>query len=150
MIKIRKANKKDLNDIEKLSLEYSEYENGLDDGIILKNFSEIKNNEEKWIALGTEYLIAENMGEVVGFLSFTIDKSGKENIGNIHTTIIKNGRRGQGIGKRLFNYAKQIFKRGDCRRIKTFIHKKNKGAFKFWKKQGFEMEEGFLGTIKLK
>jgi N-acetylglutamate synthase-like GNAT family acetyltransferase len=149
-MKIRKATKKDIKDIAKLSLEYAKYENKLNKEIKIRSLKEIEKEEKNWVKLGTKYILAKEGKETFGVLSFNIDKRGKEKIGVLHTTIIKENLRGKGVGKALVNYALNYFKKNDCRRVKTFIHIKNKKAFKFWTKQGFETEEGYNAEKKLK
>ena len=149
-MKIRKATKKDVNKIAKLSLEYAKYENKLNKKIKIKSLREIEKEEMNWFKLGTKYFIAEKEKEVLGVLSFNISTRGKEKIGILHTTIIKKNVRGKGIGTSLVNSALNYFKKHNCRRVKTFIHIKNKNAFKFWTRQGFEVEEGYAAEKKLK
>ena len=149
-MKIKKATLKDVKEIAELSLEYAKYESKLNKEIKIKSLREIEKEERNWIKLGTKYILAKEGKETLGILSFNIDRRGKEKVGVLHTTIIKEKSRGKGVGKALVNYVLDYFKKNKCRRVKTFIHIKNKNAFKFWTKQGFETEEGYTAEKRLR
>ena len=148
-MKIRKAIKKDLGRIAELFLEYDKYENNFDKDVELCSLNEVRKAEEEHINLGTKYLLAEEDGKIVGALNFDIDKRGKEKIGVLHTLIITKEARGKGFGSKLVNYALSHFKLNKCKRVKTFIHLKNKNAYEFWKKQGFKTEAGYSASRRL-
>ena len=149
-MKIRKATKKDMNKICELMQEYGKYENSLDNHVKFDSLKNIKKQEEKHMCLGTIYILAEENGIIGGVLNINVDKRGKENIGVLHTLIVTKEARGKGIGRNLVNYAYNYFKKKGCKRVRTFIHLKNKNAFSFWKKQGFETEAGFVATRVLR
>lgn len=149
-MKIRKATKKDLDEISKLNYEYGEYENELDKNVKNSSLKDIKKQDLKYFKLGTIYFLIEENKKVIGSLSINLDKRGKENVGVLHTLIITKEARGKGYGFRLVNYAFDYFKKHNCRRVRTFIHFANKNAQEFWKKQGFELEHGYTAVKILK
>lgn len=149
-MKIRKATLKDLNKIAELSLEYAKYENRLNRDIKVESLKEIEKQEGNWIKLGTKYILAQEDNELLGMMALNLGKIGKEKIGIIHTTIIREKARGKGIGNALVDYVFNYFKKNKCKRVKSFVHIKNKNAFKFWTKQGFETEEGYAIQKMLK
>lgn len=148
-MKIRKATKRDLNEIAKLSCEYGKYENTLDKNVEAPSLKKSKELDEHFMKLGTIYFVVEENGKIKGVQSVNIRKQGKEKKGVLHTTIITKDARGKGYGDALVKHAINFFKKQGCKRLDTFVHFKNKGAKKFWEKQGFEMEHGFLATKKL-
>jgi N-acetylglutamate synthase-like GNAT family acetyltransferase len=147
---IRKATKKDLKDIAKLFLEYGEYENSLDKNVKIESFRKIILTEKQHMKLGTEYFILEDNSEVLGVLNLNIDLRGREKIGVLHTLIITKKARDRGYGKKLVKYAFKYFKKKGCKRVRTFIHIANKNALGFWKKGGFQVEEGFSAIRELR
>lgn len=147
---IRKATKKDINEIARLFQEYGELEHGLDKNVKTENLNEIIKTEKKHMTLGTEYLIAEQDNKALGVLNINISLMGKEKIGVLHTLIITKDARGAGMGTRLVKYALNYFKKNGCSRVRTFIHISNKNALGFWKKQGFYTEEGYTASRGLK
>ena len=148
-MKIRKATKKDLNEIAKLSYEYGKYENSLDKNVEAPSLKKSKELDAHFMKLGTIYFVVEENGKIKGVQSINIRKQGKEKKGVLHTTIITRDARGKRYGDALVKHATDFFKKQGCKRLDTFVHFKNKGAKKFWEKQGFEMEHGFLATKKL-
>jgi N-acetylglutamate synthase-like GNAT family acetyltransferase len=149
-MKIRNATIKDVKEIVKLSLEYGRYEENLNKDIKVKNLKAIEKQEKKWIKLGTKYIFAEKDNEILGMVAFNLGKIGKEKIGIIHTVIVREKARGKGVGDKLINYVLNYFKKNNCKRVKGFVHIKNKNALKFWTEHKFEKEKGFAIQKKLK
>ncbi len=149
-MKIRKATKRDLKEIAELSYEYGKYENSLDKNVEAPALKRCRELDEYFMKLGTIYFVIEEEGKIMGVQSVNIRKQGKEKKGVLHTTIITKDARRKSYGKALVNYAIRFFKKKGCLRLDTFVHYKNKNAKKFWEKQGFEMEQGYIATKKLK
>lgn len=149
-MKIRIATIKDLKEIAKLFLEYDEYECKLDKNVKKCSLNEIEKDEKEHMEFGTIYFILEEKGKTIGALNVDIDRRGKERIGILHTLIITKEARGNGYGNKLVDYALAYFKKQNCRRVKTFIHIANKNALGFWKNRGFNFEEGYTASKKLK
>lgn len=149
-MKIRKATIEDLKDIAELFLEYDKYEHNLDRNVKLLSLKEIIKSEKEHMKLGTEYILAEEDNKILGALNLNIDERGKEKIGVLHTLIVRKDSRGRGIGNQLVKYAFAYFKKKGCKRVKTFIHAANKNAKVFWEKQGFNLEEGYTASRRLK
>lgn len=148
-MKIRRATKKDLDEIAKLSYEYGKYENSLDKNVEAPSLKKCKELDSYFMDLGTIYFVVEENGKIKGFQSLDLVKQGNEKKGVLHTTIITKDSRGKGYGDALVNYAMDFFKKNGCQRIDTFIHLMNAGAKKFWEKHGFEMEIGFSAEKRL-
>jgi len=143
MMEIRKATKNDLKEIARLMKEYAKYENNLDENIKVGSLKKIEKEERVLFGFGTKYALAEEDKKILGVLGFNIDRRGKEKIGAIHSTIVLEKARKKGVGKSLVVYVLKYFKKNNCRRVRTFIHKNNKNAINFWAKQGFETTEGY-------
>jgi ribosomal protein S18 acetylase RimI-like enzyme len=149
-MKIRKATEKDLNIIAKFDQGYGLYENSLDKRLGVSKIAELKKVNKKFMRLGTLYFIAEEKGIPLGFIDINFRLQGKEHTGVIHTLFVKEDARGKGIGKILVQHVLKLFKKNKCTRIASFSHAANKNAQAFWKKNGFELEEGFHLSKRLK
>jgi L-amino acid N-acyltransferase YncA len=147
---IRKATKKDLDEIARLSFEYGQYGHKLDKDVVSPSLKKSKEIDSQFMELGTIYFILEEEGKILGVQSVNFRKQGNEKKGVLHTTIITKDSRGKGYGDALVSYAISFFKRNGCKRLDTFVHFKNKNAKKFWEKQGFEMEHGYSATKNLR
>jgi ribosomal protein S18 acetylase RimI-like enzyme len=150
MVKIRKATKKDLKEISKLMYEYNEYENKLNKEVELLSLEENEKEDKIFFDLGTSYFILEDSKGIHGALTANLERRGKELAGVLYTLIISKDSRGKGYGKKLVKFVINYFKEKGCRRIRTFVHTKNKNAKAFWEKQKFELEEGYFATRMLK
>jgi N-acetylglutamate synthase-like GNAT family acetyltransferase len=148
-MRIRKATKKDLGAISKLFLEYENYEHNLDKSLEVSSLKKEKEQNKKYMDLGTSYFVIEDKGEILGALDINIDKRGKENVGVLHTLIVTSKARGKGYGDKLIKHALNYFKSKGCKRARTFVHFKNKNGYSFWKKYGFNFELGYNATKKL-
>jgi GNAT superfamily N-acetyltransferase len=148
-MEIKKATKKDLKKIAEIFQEYGKYEHNLDENVNCGKISEIIKIENKHMRDGTIYFLIIENEEIIGVINFNIDYRGKEKIGGIHTLIIIEKARGKGYGSKLFNFVLNYFKRKGCKRVRTFIHIKNKKAFDFWQKKKFIMEEGYIASRRI-
>jgi len=149
-IKIRKATKKDLDILAKLDLGYCLYENSLDKRIEIPTIKELRITTEKYMKLGTVYFIAEESKIPLGYISINFCLQGREHTGVIHTLFIDEKARGRGIGNMLVQYVFDLFKKNKCTRVRSFMHIANRNAQAFWKKQGFELEEGYTASRRMK
>jgi len=147
---IRKATMKDLDVLTELDLGYQKYENSLDKRIKVSTWKETKDVNKKFMKLGTLYFIAEENGISLGFIDINFRLQGQERTGVIHTLFVKKEARGKGIGRKLAQYVLKLFKKNKCTRIASFSHIANKNAQSFWRRNGFDLEEGFYLSRRIK
>ena len=147
---IRRATKKDLNKIAELHFEYGQYEHHLDKNVEAPSLKREKEQDKKYMGLGTIYFIAEEGQKAVGVLSINLCLQGKEKTGVLHTLIVTKDARKKGYGNQLVNHAMNFFRKNGCSRVRTFVHFKNKNAYAFWKKQGFDFDLGHYAVKRLK
>jgi GNAT superfamily N-acetyltransferase len=101
--------------------------------------SEIRENIEDKNKLA---LVAEEDGEVVGFLFASIESNleifKREYVGEIDKLLVRDDSRGRGIGEGMEEEAEKWFRRRDVDLVKTRIINGNSSAEKFWESKGFE------------
>lgn len=90
---------------------------------------------------GTQVFVYEKAGEWVGMIICTI-KQGVTGFelnrkGYIAETILKPAYRNKGIGKELFEAARNWLQDNGADHIELQVSEKNDGALKFWENQGF-------------
>ncbi len=88
------------------------------------------------------FFIAEIDDKLCGFISCSFRITQEMMIyhrrGYISETVVSQNFRGKGIGKLLFERAKQWFEEEDADHIELQVSLKNNGALNFWGNQGFE------------
>ena len=153
-MKIRKATKEDLGALKEMAVEFEkEYletqlsENSpytsLNDQaekIIKESMEKNFNSENKRI------LVAEENGEIMGHIMVSNDKIAGEiynikEIGSINFFRIKKEFRNKGIASALYNEAIKLLKQMGAEYVSVMTCKKNKDAYSFYKKAGFEEYE---------
>lgn len=149
-IRVRRASKKDLDILAKLDLGYCKYENSLDKRIEIPKIKELRKANEKYMKLGTLYFIAEENKTPLGYISINFCLQGRENTGVLHTLFVDEKARGRGIGNMLVQHVFDLFKKNKCTRVRSFMHIANKNAQAFWRKHGFELEEGYTASKRMK
>ena len=145
----RYADKKDIKEINNLFIElvltvnkkmikegiepYKELEKGLDDNY----WNEFFTKEDRKI------LVAEDNGNVIGFLSLCINKEYKYLY--LDDYCINEKYRGKGIGSKLMDMAVDYAKKNKINNIGTHVESANHEAREFYKKKGFKLykEEGY-------
>lgn len=147
---IRKATIKDLDVLSELDLAYCKYENSLDKRIEVSPIKEIRKANEKYMKLGTQYFLAEEGKFPLGFIDINFRLQGKERTAVIHTLFVNEVARGKGVGNKLVQHVFSLFKKNKCTRVASFSHIANKNAQNFWKKNGFNLEEGYYMSRRLK
>lgn len=87
------------------------------------------------------YLILENEGEYVGFLSYETDYKGS-NITKVHKIYVLPSAQGKGYGRILLDAARDIASNNNNRELSLNVNRWNK-AIDFYQRMGFEivMEE---------
>lgn len=163
-MKIRRATKKDVELLTRKWLEFEDYQKSLWKGSKKKlndTFEEMKKGSSKYFEKeisshlkmnNSVYLIAEEKGEFLGYLSFSIKKRssiqrlGKE--GRLHYAFIKEEHRGKGIFQKLLKEAKKWFKEKGINYWTLSVSAENPKAHELYKKLGFvDKEIGMIGKI---
>ena len=135
-ITIRKAVKKDANQISK----------------VLKEFYNMSNEQEARNAFisefnkGFHYIVALKDNEVIGIVTWVIHGLPKHGLFELDRICIMTKARGKGIGKRLVNEliddANYWYKKrnGKARKLYLLTHEDNKNAHIFYERVGFVQE----------
>lgn len=142
-IDFRKAELKDLEDIQNLNKELFDLELECYDTTLVKDWS-ISNEGKKYFEdlINNSYVIVAILNnEIVGYLAGTINEKGSyENVqyGEINNMFIKDSCRGYGVGKSLVSEFKLYCKNNGINNLIVTASAKNKNAINFYKKNGFE------------
>lgn len=142
-IDFRKAELKDLEDIQNLNKELFDLELECYDTTLVKDWS-ISNEGKKYFEdlINNSYVIVAILNnEIVGYLAGTINEKGSyENVqyGEINNMFIKDSCRGYGVGKSLVSEFKLYCKNNGINNLIVTASAKNKNAISFYKKNGFE------------
>lgn len=100
---------------------------------------DLKMLEKQQLEQGHTFLIAEEMGEKLGFTGFQIDQEpGKT---KIHKIYILPSAQGKGLGKKLIEAIKEIALEKNQSSLLLNVNKYNEGAIKFYE---------YLGFVKIK
>ncbi|MCR5146824.1 MAG: GNAT family N-acetyltransferase [Clostridia bacterium] len=145
-IVIRKAEKKDLEDIQNLNkllfdLEYKNYDSTLDTTWPVSNEGTdyFKNAIENDITI-----VATDENKVFGYIIGSLNTQNTYNKykqAELDNMCILEDYRKLGIGSRLFEKFKAICKENDIKELKVVASYKNQNAINFYKKNGFEEAE---------
>ncbi len=143
-IEIREANKSDLVKMSKLWSQLAEMHQE-----IMEEYTLADNARQEWVKFMEDSIdnnlvsfIAEERGEIIGFVSVSLRKRAPifkfKKIGAIMDLIIKEERREEGIGTSLVLQAESwIRERGFDLAVLT-VAPENKGAIKFWENLGYK------------
>lgn len=145
-MKIRKATKKDAEQVAKLYLQFWEVHRKINplhqlDFIInykncLKDVKELINYKDYWL------YVAEENSNILGFILFTIKKNPEgfkvRKYGFLEETAVDKKHRGKGIAKALHNFALRYFKKKGIKYVSCSVEIDNKIALKVWQKLGFK------------
>ena len=99
-----------------------------------KRFLRAKINQKNFAAF-----VAETNHELVGFIHGEILFSEGARIGIIQNVYVKEPYRSRKVGKALVRALLSWFKQKRVERIQSFVRARNKKAFAFWKKLGFQV-----------
>lgn len=152
-MEIRKANKEDAREIVSLLKEYEEHENFLDSSFELSSIKELSATVSKQFKnKDVIYLIADNNFNLVGLLSYSLERRGKNKVGVLQDIIITKDFRKKGIGKKLVDEAIKIMKKEGCLFVRSFVMANNTDAQTFWKNMDFSLKEmhGYMIRRNLK
>jgi RimJ/RimL family protein N-acetyltransferase len=84
------------------------------------------------------FVIVEEDGELIGQLELSIREYEGRNIGYVNLYYLIPGRRGNGKGKVLHNYAKKFFLKNNVNEYHLRVSSTNTSAIKFYRKIGME------------
>ena len=143
---IRKATKKDAEQVAKLYLQFWEVHKKINplhqlDFVInykncLKDVKELINYKSYWL------YVAEENKEILGFILFTIKKNPEgfkvRKYGFLEEAAVDKKHRGKGIAKQLLNFALNYFKNKKLKYVSCSVEIDNDTAFKVWQKCGFK------------
>lgn len=135
-IKIRKANKKDINEILNLvyQLQRPKPKTSSESLVFRKRIYQYLNEKDKKI------IVAEQDSMIVGFVSIMLlprlNRAKLELY--VPELIVSKNHRGLGIGKSLIESCVEIAKKEKCFRIRLESGNQRKDAHQFYKKIGFE------------
>jgi GNAT superfamily N-acetyltransferase len=140
-MKIRKASKKDIDEIVDMAYEFELYLIGLDDSLVQESPS--KNIFKKFLIAGFDdpkhyFIVAEDAGRLVGFADlWTYPEFLHGGISAyLHNLFVRESVRGTGIGKTMVDaLVKEAGARGAVA-IHVPVKAKNKKAIEFYKKCG--------------
>lgn len=143
-MKIRKAQKKDIEQILVLSSELLDFHYNFDK--YYKVYEKYEDHREYYLGQlkkkGTLYLVAENeKKEIVAFASGYIISMGKSKapkIGVLVANFVRKDSRKKGIGSALFTSLLDWFKKNNIKYIEMSVDSKNKKALNLWRKNGFK------------
>ena len=144
-MKIREATIEDIPEMVELWFELMKYHSAHHPVFIAKDNAkelieeDLRNRVEN---TSFRFFIAEAEGKLSGFISCSFRITQEVMIyhrrGYIAETVVSEKYRGQGVGKLLFERAKEWFEEEDADHIELQVSLKNNGALNFWGNQGFE------------
>ncbi len=148
-VRIRKATKKDLDEITELAyqLYMSQINDCQVDFNLRKNFKKIQKRciLEDMKKSKKAFFVAEEDGKIVGYISGKIEEDPpvfvEKEKGHIGQVYVTEENRGKGIGKKLFVEMKKWFKKKKIKTIRLYVAKCNAGAKRAYKSLGFEPAE---------
>jgi len=97
-------------------------------------------NKENVLNDGFEVFVAEEKGEIVGFIAFKVEGD----VGFIDNLVVARKERGKGIGRALVAYVEHVARSKGCRLMKTDTTENAKGVP--WKAYGFWIRMGYADT----
>ncbi len=137
---IRKVKKEDLVTVLKLIVQLAEYEKEPDE--VDMTLSQLENDFENACF---DAVVALKNDEVVGFALYYFGYSTwKGKTLYLEDFVVSEQKRGQGIGKLLFEAIIQEAKNTDCQRMDWQVLDWNEPAINFYKKYEAKLEEGWL------
>jgi L-amino acid N-acyltransferase YncA len=143
-MKIRKANKKDIEPIVRLNAQLADYHAEFDSfyktgKASAKGFR--KHLKEIIVKRNFRVIVAEDQGKIVGFFVGRIDKAKPyakpKKIGGLGTAFVCEKCRGTGIGQIMFEGLLSWFKKNKVKNIELSVDCRNKIGCNAWKKFGF-------------
>jgi ribosomal protein S18 acetylase RimI-like enzyme len=141
---IRLANKKDLDALARLSHLLSLHENKIDPLVKIMPERTIKRNfTNKLTSRNTEFFVAEQDGEIIGFACGSILKappylSDHKYIGHIDSGYVEEKYRGKGVGKELTQAITEWFYNKNVTYIELTVLAQNLNSIAVWRKLGFK------------
>lgn len=143
-MKIRKATKKDLNDILQLADLMLDFHHKMDPYYkIYSKYEDPREFYEKHLKnKNVKYVVAEDDNhELVGFASASITsipRTKAPKIGILITNFVRKEYRGKGVGTKFFKERMKWFKENGVKHVEMSVDIRNKKAIALWKKYGFK------------
>ena len=150
--KIRKAKISDAEDLAKLYFQFWEPHKNIDPLLEFEKKLTFKNQVEfakKDIRKKNTYIfIAEEEGNVLGFIEFLIKRNDKcfkiKKYGYLNSATTHKDYRGLGVAKALTKECLNFLKKKGITHIRTNVYNTNKIAMKTWIRLGFKPQSTFL------
>jgi len=89
---------------------------------------------------GHGVVVALRDSAVAGWIWFTVELRGGENVGQILRVAVDRAHRRAGIGSLLVDYARATFASGDCARARLVVSGADAGARAFFERCGFAVD----------
>ncbi|MGM0408756.1 MAG: ribosomal protein S18-alanine N-acetyltransferase [Bacteroidota bacterium] len=131
-VKIEKAHPGDLNEIMEL-----ENQCFLSDAFSRHQFYYFIHKSK------SEFVVVRNHNKIIAYLIIQSRKNSRKY--RIYSLAIAPEARGQGIGKKLLEYAEQLAKKNHIQKITLEVSEKNESAINLYKKQGYQIEKTRAG-----
>jgi L-amino acid N-acyltransferase YncA len=144
-MKIRKANKRDIELIVQLNFQLSDFHAKFDN--YYKTGQESMKDFRKYLKeiiakRNFRIIIAEDKGKVVGFFIGRIDKAKPSvkplKVGGLNTAFVCQKYRRSGIGQKMFKDLFSWFQKNKIKNIELSVDYRNKIGCEAWKKFGFK------------
>lgn len=86
-----------------------------------------------------DIIVARNNGEIIGMVNllYTVSTALGERVALLEDMVVSPNGRGQGVGSKLIKYAVGFAKEKGCKRITLLTDDGNKGAHRFYERNGF-------------
>ena len=142
-MKIRKAKKEDMKDIQDLRYLLAKYDKslGLDIAVTEWGYTEVGKKDLEYF-LNEQYIyVAEENEKIVGFITAEIFKKKAwytVQLGSINNIFVLEEYRNKGIGKALMKTAIDALKEAGITNIQLDTYNRNSNAIKFYEGLGFE------------
>lgn len=142
-MKIRRAKKEDMKDIQDLRYLLAKYEKdlGLNIAVPEWGYTEVGEKDFNYF-LNQQYIyVAEEDGKIVGFITGEVLKKKawyNVQLGTVNNIFVLEEYRDKGIGKELMKTMMKTLKKDGITNIELYTYANNSKAIKFYEKLGFE------------
>lgn len=145
-VKIKKCNREDLEILQKLSIEtfndtFKDQNSPENMKAYLEKAFNLIQLEKELSNISSEFFFVYVRNEVAGYLKVNINDAQSEEMGDesleIERIYIKNQFQKHGVGKYMLNYAMDMAREQNKKKIWLGVWEKNENAIAFYKKMGF-------------
>jgi len=150
-MEIRKAKIQDMKKLIELWEGYESYHLGLTKEKYMQKFLQTNKNaipemekyfKKKISSEDSDILVAEDSGEIVGFIMLSVYESSPiaevKKYGHIGYFFVNQNMRGKGIGKEIYKKSMDWFKEKEVKRISLEVNFLNKKTIELYRKLGFK------------